>query len=86
MSHHIQCCLAGVCCPPKARRKALAKMIEEAGSPEAAADAILSTVDLVPLGVGHMIREAYAPMFKAAGNAPAEPPNPEAKGTPDGKA
>ena len=86
MSSHKQCCILGICCPPKAQREALAHMIEEAGSADAAATAILNAADLVPLGVGHMIREAYGPMYKALARESVVPPNPEAAGTPDGKA
>lgn len=72
MSSHKPCCILGVCCPPKKQREALARMIEEAGSPAAAAEAILAIADLVPLGVGHMIRETYGPMFKAMTASTAE--------------
>jgi hypothetical protein len=86
MSSHKYCCILGICCPPKAQREALAHMIEEAGSPAKAATAILNAVDVVPLGVGHMIKETYGPMFKAMALEGTVPPNPAAAGTPDGKA
>lgn len=65
MSQHKVCCAVGVCCPPRKQQEQLAHIIEEAGSPQAAAKAILAIVDLVPLGVGHMIRESYGPIYKA---------------------
>lgn len=84
--HKVQCCLLQVCCSPRKQREALTHVIEEAGSPAAAADAILNAVGLVPLGVDHMIRESYGPLYKAMSLEGAVPPNPSAAGTPDGKA
>jgi hypothetical protein len=84
--HKVQCCLLQVCCSPRKQREALAHVIEEAGSPDAAAAAILEAVGLVPLGVDLMIRDTYGPMFKAMALEGTVPPNPSAAGTPDGKA
>lgn len=65
MSSHKACCILGICCPPKKQAESLAHMIDEAGTPEAAAQAILEVADLVPKGVGAAMVAGLRPMFKA---------------------
>lgn len=72
MSHHKQCCVLGICCPPVKQRAAIAHMIEEAESPEAAAAAILEMADLVPKGAGAGIVVAYRPFMRAEAGAAEE--------------
>jgi hypothetical protein len=62
--HKVQCCLLEICCSPRKREAALAHLIKEAESPEAAAAALLEMVDLVPKGAGAAIIAAYRPFMR----------------------
>lgn len=94
-SHKQACCILEVCCPPIQAVKALAAMIEDAGTSEEAAQEIRAHFDLVPKGVGAALIAGYASMFKDEVNAarggyattsegaPGGRGNPAASGTPD---